>query len=93
MGVFVIGQIKIKDEKKWLEYKSKVQSTLEPYGAKILIRGSHIDSFVGTLEYPDVVIIEFETEQKAQEWYNSESYQSIVPIREKGADIILHLYQ
>ena len=93
MGVFVIGQIKVKDEEKWAEYKSKVQSTLEPYGAKILVRGSQIDSFVGTLEYPDVVIIEFETKQKAQEWYNSESYQSIVPIREKGADIILHLYQ
>ena len=93
MAVFVIGQIKIKDEQKWLEYKGKVQNTLEPYGAKILVRGSQIDSFVGTLEYPDVVIIEFETQQKAQEWYNSDSYQSIVPIREKGADIILHLYQ
>ncbi len=93
MGVFVIGQIRVKDEEKWAEYKSKVQSTLEPYGAKILVRGSCIDSFVGTLEYPDVVIIEFETDKKAQEWYNSESYQSIVPIREKGADIILHMYQ
>lgn len=93
MSAYVIGQIKIKDEEKWLEYKSKVQGTLEPYGAKVLVRGSQIDSFVGILEYPEVVIIEFESLQKAQEWYTSESYQSIVSIREKGADIILHVYQ
>lgn len=93
MGVFVIGQIRIIDQEKWNEYKSQVQATLEPYGGKVLLRGLCIESFVGTTDYPDVVAIEFESIEKAKEWYNSAAYQSIVPIREKGAEILLQVYE
>ncbi len=92
MSVYVIGQIRITDQEKWLDYKNRVQTTLEPYGAKILLRGSRIDSFVGTTDYPDIVAIEFDSRDLAREWFNSTEYQSIVPIREKGAEIILHVY-
>jgi len=92
MGVFVIGQIRITDQEKWNDYKSQVQSTLEPYGGKVLLRGTCIDSFVGTTDYPDVVAIEFDSVEKAKEWYHSFAYQSLVPIREKGAEIILQVY-
>ncbi|XPV70444.1 MAG: DUF1330 domain-containing protein [Halarcobacter sp.] len=93
MAVYVIGQICIKNMEKWLEYKNKVKNTLEPYGAKILLRGTKTESFVGTTKYPEVVAIEFETLEKAKQWYNSNEYQSIVSIRQKGADITLHVYE
>jgi uncharacterized protein (DUF1330 family) len=92
MAVYVIGQIKIKNQDKWNEYKNQVSNTLIPYGGKVLFRGTHIDSFVGTTEYPDVVAIEFESVDIAKQWYESKEYQSLVEIREKGADIILHVY-
>ncbi|WP_295053737.1 DUF1330 domain-containing protein [Sulfuricurvum sp.] len=92
MNVYVIGQIRITDQEKWNDYKSQVQSTLEPYGGKVLLRGTCIDAFVGTTDYPDVVAIEFDSVEKAKEWYYSSAYQSLVPIREKGAEIILHVY-
>ena len=93
VGGFVIGQIRIIDQEKWNDYKSKVQSTLEPYGGKVLLRGTCVDSLVGTTDYPDVVAIEFESIEKAKEWHNSAAYQSIVPIREKGAEILLQVYE
>lgn len=92
MAVYVIGQIKIKNQDKWQEYKNQVADTLIPYGGKVLFRGSQIDSFVGATEYPDVVAIEFESDDIAKQWYESKEYQSLVEIREKGADIILHVY-
>lgn len=93
MSVYVIGKIRIIDPEHWSQYKSQVQMTLEPYGGKVLLRGSCIDSFVGKMDYPDIVAIEFESAQKAKSWYNSSAYQQIVPIREKGAEISLHLYE
>ncbi len=92
MAVYVIGQIKIKNQDKWQEYKNQVADTLMPYGGKVLFRGSQIDSFVGATVYPDVVAIEFDTADIARQWYESKEYQSLVEIREKGADIILHVY-
>lgn len=92
MSVYVIGQIKIKNQDKWQEYKNQVADTLIPYGGKVLFRGSQIDSFVGVTEYPDVVAIEFGTADIAKQWYQSKEYQSLVEVREKGADIILHVY-
>ncbi len=93
MAVFVVGQIKIKNQVKWDEYKSKVGDTLKPYGAKILFRGSQSEAFVGELNYPDIVAIEFDSKEVAKAWYNSKEYQSIVATRQKGADIILHMYE
>lgn len=93
MSVYVIGQIRITDQEKWNDYKSQVRSTLEPYGGKVLLRGSKTDSFVGETSYPDVVAIEFDSAEKAKKWYYSAAYQRLVPIREKGAEIILNIYQ
>lgn len=93
MTTYAIGQIRVTDPIKWAEYKAKVQTTLNPYGGKILLRGSHMDSLVGEIEFPDIVVIAFDSSENATEWYNSEDYQNIIPIREKGAKMILHLYQ
>lgn len=92
MSVYVVGQIKITNYEKWIEYKEQVQSTLEPYDGKVLFRGGHIDVFVGEVQYPEIVAIEFESSDLAKQWFESKEYQSLVAIREKGADIILHLY-
>jgi uncharacterized protein (DUF1330 family) len=92
MSVYVIGQIKIKDVNRWQEYKTQVQNTLIPFGGKVLLRGNKLDSFVGTTDYPEVVVIEFDSQEVAKQWYESENYQKLISTREKGADIILHVY-
>ncbi|MDD5052863.1 MAG: DUF1330 domain-containing protein [Sulfuricurvum sp.] len=92
MGVFVVGQIQIKNQEKWDEYKSLVQATLKPYGGIVKLRGTQVKTLIGDTLYPDIVVIEFESHEKAEKWYFSSEYQNIVPIREKGADIILNIY-
>lgn len=93
MSVYVMGQIKVKNEAKWDEYKSLVGDTLTPYNGKVLLRGEQTLAFAGETSHPQIVVIEFETKQKAQEWYNSKSYQKIAKIREEGADVILQVYE
>lgn len=94
MPTYVIGQIqKIKNKKKWLEYKQKVKHTLEAYNAKLLFRGSKCENFVGNNKSKEIVAIEFESNEVAKSWFESPEYQSIIPIRQEGADITLEIYE
>jgi uncharacterized protein (DUF1330 family) len=92
VSVYVVGQIKIIDFEKWLQYKNQVGDTLKPYGGSILFRGEVADSFVGVCEYPEIVAIEFDSIDIAKSWFKSEAYQKIASIRKESADVILHLY-
>lgn len=94
MAVYVVGQISnIKDQKRWEEYKSKVKATLENYDAKVLFRGRKNTSFVKSSDFIEIVTIEFSSLEVAKKWYESNEYQSIVSIREKGADVTIELYE
>jgi uncharacterized protein (DUF1330 family) len=93
MPVYVIGQIsKIKDMDKWLDYKSKVKDTIELYRGKVLFRGQKCDSFIGQSDFVEIVTLEFESLEIAKKWYESEEYQAIASIREKGAEVTLEVY-
>ncbi|MBN2768376.1 MAG: DUF1330 domain-containing protein [Campylobacterales bacterium] len=93
MSVYVVGQIRIKDQVVWEEYKSQVGDTLKPYGGCILFRGEVADSFVGVCEYPEIVAIEFDSINQAKAWYWGEEYQKIAPLRKQSADVILYMYK
>ena len=94
MSVYAIGQItNIKDKEVWQEYKAKVKDTLDPYNAKILFRGKKTHSLVESSNHIEVVTIEFESLKTAKEWYFSDEYQSIAPLRKEGADVVLEIYE
>jgi uncharacterized protein (DUF1330 family) len=94
MAVYAIGEIKnIIDKDKWLEYKSRVKQTIELYDGKVLFRGEHVENFAGDDKYAEVVALEFETLEKAKEWFNSKEYQDIISIRQMGAQVNLNLFQ
>ena len=93
MSVYVVGQIKIKDQAVWQEYKDQVGDTLKPYGGRVLFRAQATDSFVGACAYPEIVAIEFDSIDQAKAWYGGEEYQRIAPLRKQSADVILCIYR
>ncbi len=94
MAVYLLGQISgIKDEKKWFEYKSKVGETLQSFGAKLLFRGNKTKSLINSSTTIEIVSIEFESKDLVDKWFESESYQNLVSIREEGAEVTLELYE
>lgn len=93
MVAYVIGHITVKDEQKWQEYKSKVPATLEPYDAKLVFRGSMKSILSGTHNHKDTVVIKFPNTDIAEQWYCSDEYQELIPIREAAADIDLITFE
>lgn len=72
-----------------IEYLERIDATLEPYGGHFLVHGGKFEQLEGNWS-GDLIIIEFADRETARAWYNSPSYQAILPLRTRNseADII-----
>ena len=89
MAAYLIGHITIKDPVKWEKYVEGVQVSLAPFGAKILFRGKRFNVFTGEHPYHNTVVIEFSEPSAMQQWYSSENYQKLIPLRDQAADVVI----
>ena len=63
------------------EYRNKVPATVAAYGGRFLARGGDPTVIEGDDPAGRVVILEFESRDRAVQWYNSVEYQAILPLR------------
>ena len=92
-NAYVIGHITVKDRGKWSEYRAKVPATLEPWGAELVFRGKLISVLSGNHGYTDTVVIRFPDLRALNEWHSSPQYQSLIPIRQEAAEVVLLAYE
>jgi len=93
MAAYLVGQITVKDENLWQAYVSGVAESLAPFEANIIFRGKRDKVLAGSHDYDLVVVIEFPDLTTLDNWFNSDKYQSIIPIRDKAADVVITTYQ
>ena len=63
-------------------YVAHIPSTLEPFGGRFLVRGGKVTRVEGDAPLPRISILEFDSLDKAQAWYNSPAYQRLIPVRQ-----------
>jgi uncharacterized protein (DUF1330 family) len=80
---YVISESEITDLAKIQEYGAKIHETLAPFNHQIIIGAGKTKSLEG--EPPkSVVVMAFDSMEKAQAWYDSPAYQAIKPIRQSA---------
>ncbi len=62
-------------------YRTEVMATLEPFGARFLVRGGAFTTLEGELPFERIVVLEFPSREAAETWYWSDAYQAVLPIR------------
>ncbi len=92
-NAYVVGQITVKDETLWAEYRSKVPATLAPWNAELVFRGQQARTLSGECPHADIVVIRFASLADADGWYKSEAYQALIPLRQEAAMMILTTYE
>jgi len=85
MPAYLISQIEVHDAKGYEEYRKLVGPSLAKYGGKFVVRGGRIEVLEGTWAPKRVVICEFESVDRAREWYHSPEYKPAMDIRKKTA--------
>jgi uncharacterized protein (DUF1330 family) len=92
MSAYLIGHIKIKDPAQWAVYVEGVGKSLVPFAAQIVFRGKCAAVLTGKHAYEETVVIKFPDQPTLQNWYQSETYQQLIPTRDRAADVVIISY-
>ena len=93
MAAYLVGQIKVKDQQLWNEYVAGVKGSLAPFAAEIVFRGSLLEVLVGEQDKDLVVVIKFAEQAVLNDWFASKKYQSLIPLRDEAASVVITSYQ
>lgn len=67
-----------------VEYLERIDATLAPFGGQFIIHGERPDMLEG--QWPgDLIVIAFADLTHARDWYTSDAYQRILPLRTRHA--------
>ena len=92
MAAYLIGHITIKNPEKWETYVEGVQKSLIPFEAEVVFRGKRATVLTGEHPHEHTVVIKFTDQPTLQQWYNSDSYQGLIPVRDEAADVVIISY-
>jgi len=93
MAAYLVGHITVKDDGLWQQYVEGVQESLASFESRIVFRGQLVEILAGDHVYNLVVVIEFPDHATLNAWYGSEKYQSLIPLRDKAADVVITTYK
>jgi len=86
MAAYVIAEVEVRNADSYAAaYSQHVRATIEQYGGRFLVRGGTVDVVEGDWDPPRLVILEFESMERARAWYDSGEYQAILPGRQQHA--------
>jgi uncharacterized protein (DUF1330 family) len=89
---YVVAEVEVTDLATMQKYGKEVPETLAPFNHHYVVRSSQIQALEG--EPPKgVVVIAFDSVEKAREWYDSPAYQAIKPIRQRAAKSQIYIVE
>jgi uncharacterized protein (DUF1330 family) len=75
MSAYVIVEIDVTDPVGYEEYKKQAGATVAQHGGKYIVRGGKTEVLEGDWKPKRIVVLEFESMQRAKEWLNCEEYR------------------
>jgi len=93
MAAYLIGHITVRDPALWSEYTAGVRESLQPFGAEVVFRGRRLALLAGALDGDQAVVVRFPDPTALQQWFRSPAYQSLIPLRDRAATVVLAGYE
>jgi uncharacterized protein (DUF1330 family) len=84
-GYFFV-EIEITDPAAYEAYRTSVPDIIAAHGGKILVRGGDPRPLDGAIPLRRRVIVEFDSPEAVKDFYHSEAYQAVQPIRLKASN-------
>lgn len=85
MAAYVIVDVSYYDHKAKEEYQKLTPATVAAFDGKFIVRGGQTTTLEGDWQPERIVVIEFPTVQRANEWWHSEMYTQAKIIRQRAA--------
>jgi len=85
MPAYLIANVEVKDAEKFAEYTKATPAIIKQFGGRFLVRGGDFEICEGNWNPKRLVVVKFESMQKAKQFYNSPQYQAIINLRHNSA--------
>ncbi len=85
MTAYVIVDIEVTDPTRYEEYKKLAPAAVAAYGGRYLARGGQTETLEGTWTPKRLVILEFDSVDRAKAWLNSPEYGPARRMRHQAA--------
>jgi len=85
MSAYVIVDIDVTDPEAYEEYKNLTPPTIAAYGGKYIARGGQTEVLEGEWRPNRLVILEFDSVERARQWLDSPEYSAIKGLRHQSA--------
>ncbi|MDA0263089.1 MAG: DUF1330 domain-containing protein [Chloroflexi bacterium] len=82
---YLIGDIEVTDPATYAKYAAGVPDTVAAYGGIYLVRGASGEVFEGSWTPKRLVVLEFESMERAKAWYNSPEYADLKNLRQSAS--------
>jgi uncharacterized protein (DUF1330 family) len=66
------------------KYAEEAPKTLAAFDGKYIVRGAKAQTLEGEVSTGNIVVIAFDSLEKARAWYNSPAYEALKPIRQNS---------
>jgi uncharacterized protein (DUF1330 family) len=84
---YVISEVEILDEVQGQRYRELAAASIERYGGRYIVRGADPEVPEGEWQPGQrVVVVEFPTMERLQEWYRSPEYAEALALRATALD-------
>ena len=85
MPAYIVVEIEIIDPVGYEEYKKQAAATVHQHGGKYIARGGKTEVLEGDWNPKRIVVLQFESMERAKEWLNCEEYREPRKMRHKTA--------
>lgn len=85
MAAYVIVDIEVKDRERYAEYVRLSPVSLAQYGGRFVVRGGRHEALEGDWRPNRLVVLEFESVERAKEWWASAEYADAKRLRQATA--------
>ena len=93
MAGYVIVDYKIIEEAVYSRFKERVSATVEAHGGRYLVRDGEFEVFDGDWQRDHIVVIEFDSVERASGWLHSPEFSELREIRARYAESTVVIVQ
>jgi uncharacterized protein (DUF1330 family) len=85
MAAYLVADVEVLDAGAYEQYKQALPASLEPFGARYVVRGGAAEVLEGDWNPARLVIIEFPDMARLKAWYASPAYRPLIALRQRCA--------
>jgi len=85
MAAYIIVDVDIQDPDRYAEYVRSVPPTIAAFGGRFLVRGGRAENLEGGWQPKRIVVLEFDSFERAKAWWASAQYAAPKRLRQSAS--------